>query len=154
MDGQMTRLTTLALAALLTLTACGAVRESRLNPFNWFGPSEPRESIVLEDPVDPRLLVADVISMDVEAYSGGVIVRATGRNPTQGYWDAELVEAETDDPTEIVFEFRLLPPVLTSDVSTPQSREVTVAKTLSPARLEQITRITVQGANNARSVRR
>ncbi len=150
----MTRSITVALAALLTLSACGAVRESRLNPFNWFGRSEPTETITLVEKVDPRLLVADVLSMSVEPYSGGAIVRATGRAETQGWWDAELVEAKTDDPTTLVLEFRLLPPLVRGDVSTPQSREVTVAMTLSPSRLETIGSITVQGANNARATRR
>lgn len=154
MDGAMTRSLTLALAALLTLSACGAVRDSRLNPFNWFGQSESVEAIRVVEKVDPRPLVGDVLSMSVEPYSGGAIVRATGRTETQGWWAAELVEAKTDDPSKLVFEFRLLPPLVQSDVNTPRSREVTVAHTLTPSRLEYITSITVQGANNARATRR
>lgn len=155
MDGAMTRSMTVALAALLTLSACGGVRESRLNPFNWFGGSEPTETItIVVDKADPRPLVGDVLSMSVEPYSGGAIVRATGRTETQGWWDAELVEAETDDPGKLVLEFRLLPPIVRTDVNTPRSREITVAKTLSPTRLEYISSIVVQGANNARATRR
>ena len=154
MDGAMTRSMTVALAALLTLTACGAVSQSRLNPFNWFGRSAPTETIALVEKVDARPLISDVLSMSVEPYSGGAIVRATGRSETQGWWDAELVEAKTDDPSKLVFEFRLLPPVIQTDVNTPRSREVTVAVTLSPTRLEYITSIAVQGANNARATRR
>lgn len=154
MDGAMKRSMTVALAALLTLSACGAMRDSRLNPFNWFGRSEPTETVAVVEKADPRPLVGDVLSMSVEPYSGGAIVRATGRTETQGWWDAELVEAKTDDPTNLVLEFRLLPPIVDSDVNTPQSREVTVAMTLSPARLEYISSITVQGANNARATRR
>jgi hypothetical protein len=154
MDGAMTRSLTVALAALLTLSACGAVRDSRLNPFNWFGRSEPVETIRVVEKADPRPLIGDVLSMSVEAYSSGVIVRATGRTETQGWWDAELIEAKTDDPSKLVLEFRLLPPIVRTDVNTPRSREVTDAKTLSPTRLEYITSITVQGANNARATRR
>ncbi len=150
----MKRSMTLALVALLGLSACGMVRDSRLNPFNWFGSSEPTASIVLVDKVDGRPVIQDVLSMTIEPYSAGAIVRATGRAETQGYWEAELVEVATDDPTEIVLEFRILPPLVRADVSTPQSREVTVAKTLSPQRLELINRVTVQGANNARTTRR
>jgi len=154
MDGAMTRSMTVALAALLTLTACGAVRDSRLNPLNWFGQSAPTESITLVEKADPRTLVDDVLSMSVEPYSGGAIVRATGRTNTQGWWAAELVEAETDDPGVLVLEFRLLPPIVQTDVNTARSREVTVAMTLSPTRLADISSITVQGANNARATRR
>jgi hypothetical protein len=154
MDGAMTRSLTVALAALLTLSACGAVRDSRINPFNWFGRSEPVETVTLIEKADPRPLIGDVLSMSVEPYSGGAIVRATGRTDTQGWWDAELVEAKTDDPGKLVLEFRLLPPIVATDVNTPRSREVTVAKTLSPGRLEYISSITVQGATNARATRR
>lgn len=150
----MTRSITVALAALLTLTACGAVRDSRLNPFNWFGKSAPTETINILEKVDPRLLVADVVSMSVESYSGGAIVRATGRAETQGFWDAELVEAKTDDPEQLVLEFRMLPPLVRGDISTARSREVTAAITFTPSRLENIRSITVQGANNARATRR
>lgn len=151
----MTRSLTAALIATLVLTSCGAVRDSRLNPFNWFGRSQPTETIqTVEKPKDPRLLVADVVSMNVEPYSGGAIVRATGIAQTQGWWDAELVELETDEAGHLILEFRLFPPVAQQDVNTPRSREITVAMTLSPARLENISRITVQGESNARTTRR
>lgn len=154
MDGAMTRSITIALAALLTLSACGAVRDSRINPFNWFGRSAPTETINTAEKVDPRLLVADVVSLSVEAYSGGAIVRATGRADTQGYWNAELVEVKTDNPEQLVLEFRMLPPLVHGNISTPQSREITAAITLTPSKLEYIRTITVQGANNARATRR
>lgn len=151
----MTRSLTAALIALLVLSSCGRVRDSRLNPFNWFGRSEQTETLqTVQKPTDQRPLVADVVSMNVEPYSGGAIVRATGISPTQGWWDAELVDVETDEPGHLILEFRLFPPVAEQGVNTPRSREVTVAMTLSPARLENISRITVQGASNARTTRR
>ena len=149
----MSRSLSAALVALMFLANCGFVRDSKLNPFNWFGRSEPAEKVVIEQPKDPRYLVADVVSMTVEPYSGGIIVRAKGITPTQGWWDAELVELEQDDPSHLVLEFRLLPPLTEADVNTPRSREIVVAKTVSPQRLEYITKITVQGENNARSSR-
>lgn len=150
----MTRLLSVALVASIALAGCGFVRESKLNPFNWFGRSEPAERVAtVEKPADPRFLVEDVVSMDIESYSGGVIVRAKGITPTQGWWDAELVELKQDDDSHLVLEFRLLAPLTKTDVNTPRSREVVVAKTLSPQRLEYISKITVQGANNARTSR-
>lgn len=154
MDGPMKRSLPAALVALLVLSSCGFVRESRLNPFNWFGRSEPAETIVVLDKAnDPRPMVDDVVSMNVEPYSAGVIVRAKGLTPTQGWWDAELVELETDDPSHLVLEFRLIPPLTQTGVNTPRSREVVVAKTVSNERLEYIEKITVQGARNARTSR-
>ncbi len=152
MEVVMTRSLTMALAAIMFLTSCGAIRDSRLNPFNWFGRSERVETTTaVVEPGDPRPLVEDVVSMSVEPYSGGAIVRATGITPTQGWWDAELVEVAQDDPGHLVLEFRLFPPVTGTPSGTPRSREVTVATTFSPVKLENISRITVQGAKNARS---
>ena len=57
----MKRSVTFALAAVLVLTSCGMVRDSRLNPFNWFGQSEPVDVLTaVPDGQDTRLLVADV----------------------------------------------------------------------------------------------
>ncbi len=155
MDGPMRRSLTLALSVVLLVSACGVVRNSKLNPFNWFGRSQPAEVVQLgQKPADPRLLVEQLTQMSVEPYSGGAIVRATGITPSQGWWDAELVEVETDDPSHLVLEFRLYPPVTNTPVNTPRSREVTVATTVSTIRLETVSKITVQGANSARSTRR
>ena len=155
MDGPMRRSLTLALSVVLLVSACGVVRNSKLNPFNWFGRSQPAEVVQLgQKPADPRLLVEQLTQMSVEPYSGGAIVRATGITPSQGWWDAELVEVETDDPSHLVLEFRLYPPVTNTPVNTPRSREVTVATTVSTIRLETVSKITVQGANSARTTRR
>ncbi|MDO8884007.1 MAG: hypothetical protein U0934_01925 [Pseudotabrizicola sp.] len=151
----MKRPVTAALVAVLVLTSCGPVRDSRLNPFNWFGRSERVETISpLQEKRDPRLLVADVVSLTIEPYSGGAIVRATGVMETQGWWQVELVEVKGDDPTHLVLDFRTLPPVTQTAVGTVRSREVTAAMTVSPRRLEDISRITVQGERSARTTRR
>jgi hypothetical protein len=148
MDLPMTRSLTALLAALMLLSACG----TRLNPFNWFGRSQPVETVAVVDPkADPRALIETVESMSVESYSGGAIVRATGITPSQGYWDAELVEVPDQPDGQLLLEFRVFPPVTPTQANTPRSREITAAITLSPAKLEYISKITVQGASNARS---
>ena len=64
------------------LSGCATVRESRFNPFNWFGSDE--ESL---SPIDVenerRPLVAEITSLVVERTPGGAIVRANsfGRAP-------------------------------------------------------------------------
>ncbi|MFN4129031.1 MAG: hypothetical protein ACK4GC_04345 [Paracoccaceae bacterium] len=151
----MKRPVTAALVAVLVLTSCGGVRESRLNPFNWFGRSERVETLTpVAAKVDPRLLVADVVTLSIEPYSGGAIVRATGVMESQGWWQAELVEVKGDDPTHLVLDFRILPPVTQTAVGNARSREVTAAMTVNPRRLEDITRVTVQGERSARTTRR
>lgn len=146
----------LLIAVLCTaLAGCGGVRESRLNPFNWFKKSEPRETIVLPaERTDSRPLVDSVLTLTVEPMPGGAIVRARGLTPTQGWWSAELVPLPLDDKGVLVYEFRLLPPTTRTDVNTPRSREVDVATYISDIKLDGVREIVVQGASNARVARR
>lgn len=143
------------LTLCLILAGCGGFRDSKLNPFNWFGKSQPKETIVLQDaPADQRPLVDAVLSMVVEQIPGGAIIRATGQTPTQGWWKADLVAQPVTPEGVLVFEFRLLPPITQTDVNTPRSREVTVATYLSDIKLDGVREIVVQGAGNARTARR
>jgi hypothetical protein len=146
------RLVVISLVA--ALAGCGAVRKSRLNPFNWFKRSEPREKVVLEEGVDDRPLIETVLTMAVEPIPGGAIIRARGVTPTQGWWNAELVPQDVDENGVLVYEFRLVAPADKTAVSTQQSREIDVAIYISDIRLETVREIVVQGATNARVSRR
>lgn len=147
-----------AVLAFLGLAACGGFRESRLNPLNWFGQAAPAESIVLtaEEAADPRPLVAQVLALQLERTPNGAILHARGLPPTQGYWDAALIEVESaeGEDSRRSYTFRLSPPLEPSASGTPFSREVTVALFLTNRELEPLRLITVQGAGNALSVRR
>lgn len=152
----MTRPQTATLAGLLLLSACGGFSQSNWNPVNWFGGSE--EVVITPTtengrPVDPRPLVDQVLSMSVEPYPGGAIIRATGLPPTVAYWGGQLVPEPVKDG-RLTFRFILLPPPEPARVSTQQSREVIVGTSLSNKELEGIREIVVQGATNARSSRR
>ena len=139
----------------LALAGCGGLRDSRLNPFNWFRRSEPRETIVLPgEQADTRPLVDTVLSMAVEPIPGGAVVRARGVTPTQGWWEAELVARDVGDDGVLVYEFRLLPPKGRTDVNTQRSREIDVAIYISDIKLQSVREIVVQGAINARSAQR
>ncbi len=151
------RVTLLAsLAALMLLSACG----SRLNPVNWFGPREQAERKVAAESgipaalADQRLPVRQVTRAVLEPMPGGVILRATGLPPTQGYWDAELVARPVDENGILVFDFRVFPPVTDQPASTEVSREVVVATFISDIRLAQVAGIVVQGETNSLSPRR
>ncbi len=151
----MQRTVLAGMAAALVLAGCGAIRESRLNPFNWFGQSEARATVALpETPADPRALAPDILSMTVEPYPGGAIVTATARTPTQGWWDAELVARDMDENGVLVYDFRLFPPLSATPDGPPQSREVTAAVSISDIGLQGVTEIVVQGEGNARASRR
>lgn len=149
-----------AFAVVLTVSACATVRESRFNPFNWFGRSQETRMVAADDGrlADGRQLVAEVVELKVEPMPGGAIVRATGRNDTQGWWNGELVEQVSDDadsdPSIVTFQFVVAQPWDQTRVSTPRSRELTVGTFLTKRRLETIRAITVIGARNSRTSRR
>jgi hypothetical protein len=139
----------------MALPGCARLRESRINPLNWFGPG--REAVVTDlyvRPEDPRALVAQVTLLKVEPYPGGAIVRATGVPPTQGYWEAELVAQPLDENGQLVYEFRVFPPRVATAAGTPTSRQITVAAAISTIALQGVGTIVVQGASNALSSRR
>lgn len=144
---------TIAVIALTALSACGGFG-GKLNPLNWFKRSAPAAVVTSDAPADKRPLVQDVLSMQIESYPGGAIVRATGLPPTQGYWDAELVAQPLDDKGTLVLEFHVFPPITTKGVVNQQSREITVAYNLSNIKLQGVNQIVVQGASNARASRR
>ncbi|MCC6863508.1 MAG: hypothetical protein IT544_01695 [Rhodobacteraceae bacterium] len=138
----------------LSLAGCTSMSQSQFNPFNWFGESKPSESItVTAAAVETRDLAQQVTEMEVLPYSAGAIIRATGLMPTQGWWDAELVMRPLDKNGVLVYDFRVFPPLTDTRVGAPQTREVTVAVSISPQKLEGVREIVVQGANNARSSR-
>ncbi len=140
---------------LLSLAACGGIRDSRFNPVNWFGKSEPAEIVRIDEkPQDKRQRVESVLSMAIEPVSSGVIVRAVGRSPDQGWWEAALVAQPLAADGTLVLDFRISPPFDQGNIGTPRSREVTVALHLSNVKLANVRRIVVQGANDARSVSR
>ena len=153
--------TAVALAAVLALGACAGVRESRLNPFTWFGSST--ETPTLEPDggwqtvIDNRPMVDQVTTLEVLPVSGGAMVRAVGLPPTQGWWDAELVP-EDDEMVPVGGVLRLAfviaAPRQAQREGTPPSREVSAARFISDFRLDGVRQITVTGARNARTVAR
>lgn len=143
-----------ALIATLAIAGCG--RDVVVwNPTTWFGSDEPERLITLApEAQDPRPLAPQVTAMHVDRYEGGIIVRATGLPPTQGYWAAELVPRPVENGV-LVLGFYMVPPVTAAETGTPRSREITAAYTVSSFALAKdgITRIVVKAQNNERSAR-
>ena len=145
------------LVATMAVTGCARIRDSKLNPFNWFGRSKSEPVQVVDGvPQDPRPLVQQVTALDVARQPGGAIIHAAGLPPTQGWWQADLLpvnDGVAEDGT-LTYRFVVSQPLEPRRVSTPQSREVTAAVFLSEMRLQEVSRIVVQGASNSRSVSR
>lgn len=141
----------------LVLAGCG---ESRFNPFNWFRGGvevETFEPIDIVEDVEGRPLVAEISSLVVEPTPGGAIVRAVGLPPTQGWWDADLVNVDPDgDPVDgvMTYTFRARPPLDPARVSTPQSREISAAVTIPSVTLARVSQVRVTAETNARVARR
>jgi hypothetical protein len=151
----MRRSLSILLIVMLSLSGCAKIAASKFNPLNWFGPARPAATMTLYvPPAENRLLVAQVLTMKVERNANGAIVRATGLPTSQGWWEAELVTLAQDDPTKIVLEFRLYPPVVPAPAGTQASREVTVALALSTVKLDGVRSIEVRGETNALTSKR
>lgn len=142
--------------ALSVLTGCATVRESRLNPFNWFGSDE--ETVAPVDVVNERRpLVSQITSLEIERTPGGAIVRSTALPPTQGWFAAELVPVSSGGaPVDGVlsYAFRAVPPETPVRQSTPQSRELTAGTFIPNIVLNQVRVIQVTGSQNSRIARR
>ena len=151
-----------ALTAALFVSACGGTSSSRLNPFHWFRRA-PQATDTLAPKggyaaalQDNRVLVDQVTTLKIERMPGGAIVRASGLPQTQGWWDGELVaenDGEPDDKGVMTYRFVVAAPREPTAVSTPVSREITVAAYLSDLKLARLRRITVVGARNSLSAR-
>jgi hypothetical protein len=149
-----------ALAVTLTISACGTVRESRFNPFNWFGGSSEQPSGLVPAggvaALDNRAVAQQITDLSVERAPGGAIVRAAALPPTQGWWDAELI-AENDGRAVdgvMTYTFRIAQPPRPWPAGTPQSRELTAGAFIPNTRLEAVRQVVVRGAENQRVARR
>lgn len=144
-----------ALLLLAMVAGCGRFASSRLNPVNSFDRSVPAQ-MVLSDTAgrDVRPLIDQIATLTASRTPGGAILRATGIAGIQGYYTGALLPVPTDDPRVLAFEFRAVPPPEPTRVSTPRSREVTVALFLTDRELQGVSELRVSGARNARAVRR
>lgn len=164
----------IVLAASLGLSACG----SALNPFNWFGRSEPVQTQTGDEDVNPLIPraqgiqilslgrnapeidnttpIATVTDIRVERIPGGALIRATGLDPTQGIFNAKLEPANDDEEAvDGVLTYRLQRETSgTRAVGGPATREVVVARRVTDSQLEGVRIIRVEAEQNARQVRR
>lgn len=174
-------LTTTVLISALTLTACGAIRDSAVNPVNWFGkgrsgpvaPSEPatpvnplipknekggifarqreRDAIFLGEPID------QVTDLTIERVPGGAVIRATGITAVQGVHSIQLTPTTKDiTPVDGVLSFRLegIRPDRARSVGSVHTRTVVAAIALTDQELSGVGTIQVQAARNVQTSRR
>ncbi len=151
------------LAVLFLVSACtsSGVSADRLNPVNWFKTNTEAEQIEeMAAPAvseDSRELLPVISSLEAQPFGsdGGVILIAAGVPPTFGYYDAALVPVNDGQPIEgeLVYEFRAAPPVGDVEVGTEESRELTVARTLTVNELRGVETIRVIAGANEQAIK-
>lgn len=164
------------LASTLLVSACGTVRDSRINPMNWFGPSRsvPAASEENANPLIPQrsgLFAKRAVEVDtyegrpfeqitdltMEPVPGGAILRATGLAARQGIYAVRLTPTTLDEqPVDGVLTYRL--EGMRPDKATPQgsnpTREVIAARRLTNQKLSGVREIRVEGQMNTLVSRR
>ena len=161
----------LAILLVTTLAACSgsgsagsAGSMASLNPFNWFGnrngtPADAARTPTLApargyvQAVDTRPLIDQITALVAEKTASGVIFRATGLAPSEGYHSAELVAIASAKTNELVYEFRARPPKNRVRIGPTRLREVVAGVHLTRARLMGIRVVRVIAGRNSRSVR-
>ncbi|SPF80132.1 hypothetical protein [Pseudoprimorskyibacter insulae] len=161
------------LSATLVLASCGAVRDSRINPFNWFGKSKSRAVATDTKEVNPLIPVArrglfsgpdevsegvlidQIADLVVERRVGGAVIRARGIAPSLGISNARLVKVEeASTGGDLVMELRYEPLPTAILGGSDDQRSVVVAASLTANELAEFRRITVRGARNERTTTR
>lgn len=143
----------------LTLAGCAGVRDSRINPMNWFGASRAEERADLgrtSNVIDNRPMVGEVSAMVIERTSSGAIVRAEAVMPVAGYWDPELLAENFGRPQNGVLTLRFVAAAPREAIPAQNiaARTITAVYTLNQAQLDTVAEIVVTGQNNSRRARR
>ncbi len=173
----MVKSLSILLISATVLTSCGAVRESRINPFNWFGRSEPvAVQTVQSGTVNPLIParrrnplglrtdntpveytappIAEVTELLIERRTGGAIIRATGQSDVVGPFDVRMTldEAASGNGT-LAYTLRAFQTPGPRSTG-PLARLVTAAVYLTDQDLAGISTIRVAGRENALASRR
>ncbi|MCR8549649.1 hypothetical protein M4578_17600 [Salipiger sp. P9] len=161
------------IVAGVVLTSCGSVRESRLNPFNWFGGSE---SVAVDpaatganNPLIPKRRasvfrakeagyaghpVETVSELLIERRPGGAIIRVTGVADRAGPFEVRLIKDEdVSDDNTLAYTLKALQSAGPRNTGE-RARMVTAALWLTEQELAGIREIRVAGRTNARASRR
>jgi len=154
----------------VALTGCGRLRDSKVNPANWFGTRSPRP--VATAPGEPTEInplipqqttvfrrdksekyigtpVANVISMSIEKLPTGAILHVIGISQLQGAYNVRLTSDSKGDPVNGVLTFKLKAIQPLDQAQGPQqARTLHVARFVSNGDLERASVIQIIGGQN------
>ncbi|MCL4675891.1 MAG: hypothetical protein KJZ59_07685 [Pararhodobacter sp.] len=146
------------LVMALAVSGCSTIRDSRVNPRNWFGASrdEPAQLGRVSATIDNRALVAQVTALSIEPTSSGALLRAEGLTATAGWWDAELVAENHGRPQGGVLTLRFVAAAPRTPVpdTGAQSRTLVAVYPMPEALLDTVSEVVVTGEANSRRTRR
>lgn len=165
------------LVSTLVLSGCATVRDSRVNPFNWFGSAQsepvaaqvantnpliPERSGLFETARAKRAIYQgqpfdQVTDLTIERVPGGAIIRATGLAARQGIYEVQLTPANEDElPVDGVLTYRIegIETVENTPVGAIPTREVTAGRKVTDQMLAGVRTIRVEGKRNALTSRR
>lgn len=158
------------LISTLVLSSCGMVRNSRLNPANWFGRASETQNVAPSNPLIPRrtgliqrgpvvyggVAVDRITSLVVERLPNGALIRIEAVADRQGSFNV-LVDPDTldEDPVDGVLSYTLkAQKPRRSPVGTEPSRRIVAARFVPLEKLAGVRTIRVAGARNTLTVRR
>jgi hypothetical protein len=172
----MRNLTSALLVSTLVLAGCGSVRESGLNPLNWFGraqvaPVETTQANPLIPPSRSGLmsfgrrpapdlrdapLAAQVADLSVERVTGGALIRATSLSDTVGAFNVSLVPLNNGVPVDgvLTYELRAFTAPSGSLPMPDRARSHVAAVRVNDAKLAGVREIRVQAERNAATTSR
>ena len=164
--------------AALTLSACGGWRDSRINPSNWFGSSQPApaQAVSADDAnalvpqqrggtglfsrpqeEDNSVPIAKIDELRIEPTPSGAIVYVSGTALRQGAYNAHLVRQVSEENTKngvLEYVYRVDYPEYRTRQGPERSRKVSDAINVSRDDLESIRLVRVVGQQNALESRR
>lgn len=161
----------LTMVSSMVLAGCGGLRDSRVNPANWFGKSKSRPvAAAPSETVNPLIPVKEesifrrnkaevydgtpvdqITDLRIERTSDGAIIRVTGLSTRQGAFDVRLISDSKGEPVNGVLSYKLM--ALQPD-NAPQgpavARTLHAAVFISTQTLAEARTIVVTGARNER----
>lgn len=158
----------LLLVAALVLSSCGAIRDSRVNPFNWFGRGESREisagdrnpliprrsALSPKQKSDSRQPIRQITGLFIERTPSGAIIRAEGLSERQGAYELGLRPVIGEDVPADTLRFAFVAYQANMPVGPEPTRRVVAAQHLTTQDLTNIRRIEVVGQANVMTARR
>jgi len=160
------------LISTMLLSSCGAIRDSVVNPLNWFGNG--RSEPVNEGAANPLIPtrsgfslrrgpqayqgqpVQTITELKIERAAGGAIVRVKAVARTQGSYEVFLTSDTKGQPVDGVLTYTLKAktPSRPTAQGPAQSREINAAQFVTDRVLASVRTVRVVGATNAMTARR